>query len=41
MALGNVLDTLTTGDMDLDDQDQEDAPIFDKHNEILHGRSKT
>ena len=41
MTLGGVSDTLGTGDMDVDEKDQEDTPIFDKHNDILHGHAKT
>ena len=36
LPLGGGCDTLATGDPDVDDKEQ-DTPIFEKHDNLLHG----
>ena len=41
MSFGGVADFLGTGNFGEEDKEQEDTPIFDKHNDMLHGHSKS
>ena len=39
LPLGGEVDTLGTGDID-QEEEKDDTPIFEKHDNLLHGRSR-
>ena len=39
LPLGGEMDTLGTGDID-QEAEKDDTPIFEKHDNLLHGRSR-
>ncbi len=40
LPLGGFADMFGTGGTEIDDEEQEDMPIFEKHDKMLHGRDK-
>ncbi len=40
LPFGGFADMLGTGSFDVEEEEEEDTPIFEKHNKMLHGRDR-